>query len=56
MARRSEHSLEELKAMVLDAAEIIVIEEGFSALKSAQDCCGYWLYRRQYLYGICQYG
>ena len=33
MARRSEHSLEELKAMVLDAAEIIVIEEGFSALK-----------------------
>lgn len=33
MARRSEHSLEELKAMVLDAAEKIVIEEGFSALK-----------------------
>jgi AcrR family transcriptional regulator len=33
MARRSEHSLEELKAMVLDAAESIVIEEGFSALK-----------------------
>ncbi len=33
MARRSEHSLEELKAMVLDAAEMIVIEEGFSALK-----------------------
>ena len=33
MARRSEHSLEELKAMVLDAAETIVIEEGFSALK-----------------------
>ena len=34
MARRSEHSLEELKAMVLDAAEKIVIEEGFSALKA----------------------
>jgi AcrR family transcriptional regulator len=34
MARRSEHSLEELKAMVLDAAETIVIEEGFSALKA----------------------
>ena len=33
MARRSEHSLEELKAMVLDAAETIVIEEGFSGLK-----------------------
>ena len=33
MARRSEHSLEELKALVLDAAETIVIEEGFSALK-----------------------
>jgi AcrR family transcriptional regulator len=33
MARRSEHSLEELKAMILDAAENIVIEEGFSALK-----------------------
>jgi AcrR family transcriptional regulator len=33
MARRSEHSLEELKSMVLDAAETIVIEEGFSALK-----------------------
>lgn len=33
MARRSEHSLEELRAMVLDAAENIVIEEGFSALK-----------------------
>jgi len=33
MARRSEHSLEELKAIVLDAAETIVIEEGFSALK-----------------------
>ena len=34
MARRSEHSLEEIKAMVLDAAETIVIEEGFSALKA----------------------
>ena len=33
MARRSEHSLEEIKAMVLDAAETIVIEDGFSALK-----------------------
>lgn len=33
MARRSEHSLEELKAMVLDAAETIVIEEGFQELK-----------------------
>ena len=33
MARRSEHSLEELKALVLDAAETIVIDEGFSALK-----------------------
>lgn len=33
MAKRSEHSLEELKAMVLDAAETIVIEEGFSGLK-----------------------
>ena len=33
MARRSEHSLEEIKAMVLDAAETIVIEDSFSALK-----------------------
>jgi AcrR family transcriptional regulator len=33
MARRSEHSLEELKALILDAAETIVIEDGFSALK-----------------------
>ena len=33
MARRSEHSLEEIKAMVLKAAETIVIEEGFAALK-----------------------
>ena len=33
MARRSEHSLEEIKAMVVKAAETIVIEEGFAALK-----------------------
>ena len=33
MARRSEHSLEEIKLMVLDAAEEIVQKEGFSALK-----------------------
>ena len=33
MAKRSEHSLEELKALVLEASETIVIEEGFSALK-----------------------
>jgi AcrR family transcriptional regulator len=33
MARRSEHSPEELKALVLDAAETIVIDEGFSELK-----------------------
>ena len=33
MAKRSEHSLEELKALVLKAAETIVIEEGLSALK-----------------------
>jgi AcrR family transcriptional regulator len=32
MARRSEHSLEEIKEMVLKAAEAIVINEGFSAL------------------------
>lgn len=32
MARRSEHSLDEIKTMVLNAAETIVIEEGFSAL------------------------
>jgi AcrR family transcriptional regulator len=32
MARRSEHSKEEIKAMVLQAAETIVIEEGFAAL------------------------
>ena len=32
MARRSEHTLEQLKEMVLRAAETIVIEEGFNAL------------------------
>lgn len=32
MARRSEHSQEEIKEMVLTAAENIVIEDGFSAL------------------------
>lgn len=34
MARRSEHSLEEIKAMVFKAAESIVIAEGFSSLKA----------------------
>ena len=33
MARRSEHSQEEIKIMILDAAEEIVQEQGFSALK-----------------------
>ena len=33
MARRSEHSQEEIKEMVLNAAETIVIEEGFAELK-----------------------
>ncbi len=32
MARRSEHSLEQIKEMVLNAAESIVIEQGFPAL------------------------
>jgi len=32
MARRNEHSLDEIKAMVLDAAETIVIDKGYSAL------------------------
>lgn len=32
MARRNEHSLSEIKAMVLNAAETIIIEEGFAAL------------------------
>lgn len=36
MARRSEHSLEEIKEMVLKAAETIVIEDGFGALKVRQ--------------------
>ncbi|RIZ67730.1 MAG: TetR/AcrR family transcriptional regulator [Methylococcales bacterium] len=34
MAKRSEHSPEELKALILDAAEIIVAEEGISALNA----------------------
>ncbi len=33
MARRSEHSQEEIKEMVLKASETIVIEEGFAQLK-----------------------
>ncbi len=33
MARRSEHSQEEIKEMVLKAAEVIVIDEGFAELK-----------------------
>ena len=33
MARRSEHSQDEIKQMVLEAAEMIVVEEGFSQLK-----------------------
>lgn len=33
MARRSQHSQEEIKEMVLEAAETIVEEEGFPALK-----------------------
>jgi AcrR family transcriptional regulator len=33
MARRSEHSQDELKEMILTAAETIVDEEGFAALK-----------------------
>jgi AcrR family transcriptional regulator len=32
MARRNEHSLAEIKAMVLNAAETIIIEDGFAAL------------------------
>lgn len=32
MARRNEHSLDEIKEMVLDAAETIIIHEGYSAL------------------------
>ncbi len=33
MARRSEHSQEEIKKMVLEAAETIVVEEGYTELK-----------------------
>lgn len=33
MARRSEHSLEEIRVMVLDAAEAIIIKDGYPALK-----------------------
>jgi AcrR family transcriptional regulator len=33
MARRNEHSLEEIREMVLDAAETIIINEGYAALK-----------------------
>lgn len=33
MARRSEHTQEEIRAMVLKAAETIVVEEGFAELK-----------------------
>jgi len=33
MARRSEHSQEQIKEMILQAAETIVMEEGFVALK-----------------------
>jgi AcrR family transcriptional regulator len=32
MARRNEHSLDEIKAMVLNAAETIIIEQGVAAL------------------------
>ncbi|MCK9394385.1 MAG: WHG domain-containing protein [Methylobacter sp.] len=32
MARRNKHSLEEIRAMVLDAAETIIINEGYPAL------------------------
>ncbi len=33
MARRSEHSQEEIKEMILTAAETVVVEEGFDKLK-----------------------
>ncbi len=33
MARRSEHSLEEIKEMILKAAEDIIVADGFQALK-----------------------
>ncbi len=32
MARRNEHSLDEIREMVLDAAETIIVNEGYSAL------------------------
>lgn len=32
MTRRNEHSLEEIRSMVLDAAQTIIIDEGYSAL------------------------
>ncbi|MCX7099960.1 MAG: TetR family transcriptional regulator [Methylobacter sp.] len=32
MARRNEHSLDEIREMILDAAESIIINEGYSAL------------------------
>ncbi len=34
MARRNKHSLEEIRQMVLDAAETIIINEGYPALKA----------------------
>jgi len=34
MARRSEHSQEEIKTMILDAAEQVIIAQGVSALKA----------------------
>jgi len=34
MARRSQHSPEKIKTMLLDAAELVVNEQGFSALKA----------------------
>ena len=37
MTRRSEHSLQELKVMVLDAAEAIVIKEGFRVFANMAD-------------------
>ena len=33
MARRSEHTLDEIRKMVMDAADAIVIQDGYSALK-----------------------
>ncbi len=32
MARRNKHSLEEIKTMIMDAAETIITEQGYSAL------------------------